>query len=320
MANVTGRGPDGRITRRRWTDAEDETVRRLYGSLTAAEIGERLERTENSVWLRAKILGLDKREEVTPWSDAEVAELRRCYPTEPPRQIAARLGRTPSSIYQQARVMGLISGKMRIVDATVHDYFTSVQTAEQAYLLGLLAADGNVSGQHPRVILGLQAKDIALMEWVRDRLNPAANLSIASRDGFAVLQVTSRQMVTDLAEYGIVPRKSRILAWPHQLGPLLRPFLLGYFDGDGSAFKASKGRPGWNVCSGSEQFLIDLKEYVRQQTGVVMEKIQHRPASFLYQVSTTGRNAWIVNDWLHRDGLGLPRKQFAPEVVARYHG
>lgn len=309
---------NGRITRRRWTAAEDATVRALYGSATAAEIAARLDRTEDAVWLRAaRTLGLDKRDEVTPWTDAELAELRRCYSAEEPQQIAARLGRTVSAVYQQARCMELISGKYRIVDATIHDYFSAVTTAEQAYVLGLLAADGNVSSAHPRVIFGLQAKDVPLVEWVRDRLNPEANLSIASRDGFAVLQVTSRQMVSDLAHYGIVPCKSRVLAWPSDLDTLLRPFLLGYFDGDGSAYM-HRGRPGWTVCSGSEQFLIDMKDYVRQSTGVVMEKIHHRPASSLYQVATTGRNAYLVNEWLHQDGLGLARKNFAEEVVARY--
>lgn len=315
MANAS------RITRRRWTDTEDSALRALYGTLPAAEVGQRLSRTENSVWLRARTLGLDKRGEVAPWSEAELADLKHSYPTGDPQQIAARLGRSTSAVYQQARYMGLIGRKFLIVGATVHDYFSTVTTAEQAYILGLLAADGNVSSAHPRVILGLQAKDTPLMEWVRDRLNPGANLSIASRDDFAMLQVTSRQMVADLAKFGIVPRKSRILGWPAQLGDdLLRPFLLGYFDGDGSAcVRTSTGRPMWTVCSGSEQFLIEMKDYIDRCTGVVMEKIHHRPQSSLYQVATTGRRAYLVDKWLHgAENLGLSRKRFPAYAIVGY--
>ncbi len=315
MANAS------RIIRRRWTETEDSTLRELYGTLPAAEVGHRINRTEDAVWLRARTLGLDKRGEVAPWSEAELAELRRSYSTDDPQEIAARLGRTVSAVYQQARFMGLTGRKFLIVGSTVHDYFSEVTTAEQAYLLGLIAADGNVSSAHPRVILGLQAKDTPLMEWVRDRLNPGANLSIASRNDFAVLQITSRQMVEDLAKFGIVPRKSRILGWPAQLGDdLLRPFLLGYFDGDGSAcVRGDSGRPIWTVCSGSEEFLIEMKEYIRRSTDVVMEKIHHRPQSSLYQVATTGRQALTVDRWLHVDGnLGLARKRFPAEAVAMY--
>ena len=320
MTDRTGRGSDGRIIRRRWTAEEDETVRTMYGTLPADEVGRLINRTEDAVWLRARTLGLDKRGEVAPWSAVDLAELERSYPTDEPQQIADRLGRSVSAVYQQARYMGLVGRKFLIVGATVHDYFSAVTTAEQAYILGLLAADGNVSSAHPRVILGLQAKDVSLMEWVRDRLNPGANLSIASRDDFAVLQVTSRRMVEDLAKFGIVPRKSRTLTWPGQLDDLLRPFLLGYFDGDGSAcIRTKTGRPIWTVCSGSEQFLIEMKEYVRQCTGVVMEKIHHRPASSLYQVATTAGNACLLDGWLHTDkDLGLARKRFAPHVTARY--
>jgi hypothetical protein len=97
-----------------------------------------------------------------------------------------------------------------------------------------------------------------------------------------------------------------------------RPFLLGYFDGDGSAFKASKGRHGWNVCSGSEQVLIDLKQYVRQQTSVVMGEDPPPPGFMPVSGIHHGPKRLDRHDWLHRDGLGLPRKQFAPELVARY--
>ena len=125
-------------------------------------------------------------------------------------------------------------------------------------------------------------------------------------------------MAADLARYGVVPRKSRTLQWPANLGPLLRSFLLGYFDGDGSACLARAKYPNWSVCSGSESFLISMKAYVLESTGVIMQKIQHRLNSDLYQVATTGRRALIVDEWLRQDGLGLERKRF-PEQMKVYY-
>lgn len=321
--NIRRARDGGRIQRRRWTEGEDEAIRRLYATTDARVIGEQLGRTEDAVWIRAtRVLGLEKRDEVAAWTDAELDELRRCYATEAPAKLAARLGRTPSSVYQQARVLGLLSRKRLITEAAVHDYFHEVTTAEQAYVLGVLAADGCVSSEHPRIVFGQQAKDAGLVEFVRDRLNPGANLSIASRDGFAVLQVTSRQMVLDLAKHGIVPRKSRILGWPSHLDSLQRPFLLGYFDGDGSMYtpKDRRGgfRAGWTVCSGSEQFLIEMRDFIYAAVGIQLQEIQHRRGADLWQVASTGRNAYLLDEWLHQDGLGLARKRLPEHVSARY--
>jgi hypothetical protein len=266
-------------------------------------------------------MGLAKAAEQSPWSATEIEDLRRSYGTQQPKEIAQRLGRTASAVYQQARVLGLISRKLSIVQSTVHDYFSEVSTAEQAYILGFLAADGNVSGEHPRIIVGQQAKDAELVGWVRDRLNPGANLSVTP-NGFTVLQVTSRQMVSDLAVHGIVPRKSRILAWPAHLGDLQRPYLLGYFDGDGSMFlprdRHGRERPGWTVCSGSEQFLIDLRDYISTAAGVQLQAIQHRISADLWQVAVTGQGAVDLDRWLHQDGLGLSRKRLPERVKAGY--
>lgn len=204
-----------------------------------------------------------------------------------------------------------------------HTYFDVIDTAEKAYILGLIAADGNVSDRGT-VTFGLQAKDADLVGFVRDRLASVARLHTARRDGFVSFALVDRTMAAGLAQWGVVPRKSRTLPWPSSLGPMLRSFLLGYFDGDGSACIA-RGRnpaneyPNWSVCSGSEQFLVYMKVFILDSTGVALEKIHHRPNSDLYQVTTTGRGAWAVDLWLHQeDGLGLTRKRFPPHTTDRY--
>jgi hypothetical protein len=308
------------IRRRRWTAAEDGLIREQYDSKTAGEIAALINRTEDAVWLRAsRVLGLEKREEQQPWTEADLEEVRHCYPVERPAAIAERLSRTVSSISQKAAILGVISRDTVIGQSAVHDYFSVVDTPEKAYVLGLLAADGCVAGKHPRVVFGLQAKDAHLVEFVRDCLNPEASVWRAQDNGFARIQITSSQMVADLARFGVVPRKSLILQWPALPEAVQRSFLLGYFDGDGTMYVVRDRYPGWSVCSGSEQFLIEMKEYIRVSTGVALEKIHHRPKTDLYQVATTGRGAWIVNEWLHQDdGLGLARKRHPERVLSQY--
>lgn len=208
--------------------------------------------------------------------------------------------------------------------AVAHDYFKDIDTPEKAYILGLLASDGCVTDRDV-VTFGLQAKDASLVEWVRDRLSPMSKLGVAKRDGFVSFAVTSHRMADDLARLGIVPRKSRFLAWPSVLGEMRRPFLLGCFDGDGSACVITRDRedgeyPNWSICSGSEAFLVYMKVYILDETGVRLDKIQHRANSSLYQVMVTGRGAWAIDLWLHQvgDGFGLARKRFPASSTARY--
>lgn len=302
---------------RRWTQLEDETLIALYGKATAREVGDQLGRTEESVWLRARILGLDKRGKVAPWTEGELENLRATYAVEPAVQIAKRLGRTPSAVRQQARVLGLDSRKTLVNKTIVTDYFDVIDTAEKAYILGLMAADGNVMASG-RVNFGLHERDEGLVVFVRDRLAPGMALNHYVRQPFVYFTAMSRPLAAGLAQWGVVPRKSRILTWPHALGAMQRPFLLGYFDGDGSAFVIRNRYPGWNVCSGSERFLIDMKAYIRAEAGVALEKIYHRPSSDLYQVSTTGRGAYVLDQWLHQDGLGMGRKRIPAHILARY--
>ena len=303
---------DIRVNRyRRWTATEDKAIRSLYGQMTDADLAVYLDRTTRSIGEHARRMGIAIQQDAEDRTRAMLRKFREPGARTVPESTVAPLLDRP----------GWMAQKTYIAESTIHGYFSVMDNAERAYVLGLLAADGYVSSEHPRVCIGLQAKDAHLVEYVRDRLNPAARLH-RKKDGFAMLQITSRQMVADLAQYGVVPRKSRIMTWPAQLGDLLRPYLLGYFDGDGCMYlprdRRGRERPGWTVCSGTEQFLIDMNEYIRAATGVGMWKIQHRKGADLWQLAVTGLSAVVLSEFLHLDGLGLERKRFPEHVVAHY--
>lgn len=269
------------------------------------------------MWLRARILGLSKRaEDHRPWTEADLALLRQDYSTQPAATLAERLGRTADAVNQQARSLRLLSGKTLINKSAVGDYFRQIDTTEKAYILGLLAADGCVSDAS-RITLGLQQKDEQLLRFVHARLAPKHSIH-TSTAGFLSFSFTSRIMADDLSRWGVVPRKSRVLEWPAELGEMQRPFLLGYFDGDGSAHVQRGLYPRWSVCSGSRPMLVGLRGYVRAATGIELGKIGHRPNASLYEVGTSGAKACGVDEWLHSDGLGLDRKRYPPDVLARY--
>ena len=340
--------------KRPWTEAEDALIRSRYAEMGAAEMAPLLGRSAKAVYNRVSGLGLATRT-LRPWTTADDQALRDMALTMTLTDAAAVLGRTVGAVIQHASYLGIhmrnaaegrmleamrgfrplpVRGPTRVDPSlqalrdsgaigprtltwrsVCEDYFASVQYADQAYILGLLAADGCVVNDRC-VQFGLIAKDVAGVEFVRDHLSPRARLSHLA-DGRLSLQVTSRRMVADLLPLGIVPRKSRLLEWPHSLGALQRPFLLGYFDGDGWIYAArdrhDKPRPGWGVCSGSRQFIEDLAAFTEAETGVGLWEIQHREDADLWQTSVTGMGAWVLDEWMHQEGLGLRRK-YQPAV------
>ena len=54
------------------------------------------------------------------------------------------------------------------------------------------------------------------------------------------ITLNSKKISKDLADKGIVPNKSLILQPPKISKEFYKPFILGYFDGDGSISKTSQ--------------------------------------------------------------------------------
>jgi hypothetical protein len=122
--------------------------------------------------------------------------------------------------------------------------FAHVDTPLQAYILGFLAADGNVESNAPRISLELSVKDVDLLTLIRDELAPGHSIRVRTRKASAnrfgsgesaMFAFTSVEMLTHLARFGIIPKKTLTMRWPSVLPSHLAPaFLLGYFDGDGN--------------------------------------------------------------------------------------
>lgn len=208
-------------------------------------------------------------------------------------------------------------------DAVRHDYFAQLTQSIQAYILGLLAADGNVLGSVPRISLEISVKDEDLLTLVRDELAPEHRIRFRERktasnvhgtSKMCGLTFTSAAMVADLARFGIVPAKSHILRWPTTLAQeWARDFLLGYFDGDGHVtytFNGGHRYAVWGLTSGTPDFLWDVIEVVRIHTGITLGG-PYPKGGRGYAARLTGLRALALDAWLHESGLGLARKRFS---------
>lgn len=201
-----------------------------------------------------------------------------------------------------------------------HEYFSSVDEPIQAYVAGLLAADGNVLERQRRISLELALRDQELVTLVRDELAPGFPVRgrvRASGSATSIFAITSTQMCKDLAKLGITPRKSLTLRWPLHLDrTLARSFLLGYFDGDGFIAQTFNGKyryQRWGLL-GTERFLSSAMCLISGETGISGRRVHRHGGRNVHHLHVNGADALAVDEWLH-DGtnLGLARKRLNPD-------
>lgn len=121
------------------------------------------------------------------------------------------------------------------------NYFDEITTSNQAYILGLLYADGCNSTTNNTVFIELQERDKAILDAIKKELESnhplhfhnlnAQNPNWSNTYKFSV---TNKYFSERLEELGMIRNKSLLLEFPTWLDQTLIPdFIRGYFDGDG---------------------------------------------------------------------------------------
>lgn len=145
-----------------------------------------------------------------------------------------------------------------------YNIFEKIDTKEKAYWLGFLAADGcnYQRKENASIIINIHQKDIEQLEKFKIFCKTNANIiKYLANEGFSKnsemckIVLNSKKMSNDLIEKGIVPNKSLILKKPNIDSQYYLPFILGYFDGDGSINKTSQYNNYSFSIQGTKEFL-----------------------------------------------------------------
>lgn len=212
----------------------------------------------------------------------------------------------------------------KIVHSVDLSYFKTINTEAKAYWLGFLYADGCVRTKQRRqscsIRMNLQIRDKAHVEAFQRALQasqPIEEIVCPEREirgrtigpsRQARITISRAALVQDLIDNGCGPRKSQRLVFPteKQVPPsLVRHFLRGYFDGDGTVYiSPRKGvHQFMTAFLGNREFLERVNEVISTQCVVTPSRI-YQSTGICYIAFGGNRTAAKVLSYLY-DGASV---------------
>lgn len=131
--------------------------------------------------------------------------------------------------------------------------FEIIDSSEKAYWLGFIAADGcvytrNNGTNSDFILINLSRKDKEHLESFKQFMNSNVKIQdhiqttgFSNNSEMSKIVFNSHAMAQDLIDKGVTSRKSLTLKPPKIDKKYYLPFILGYFDGDGSISYSEQG-------------------------------------------------------------------------------
>jgi len=201
------------------------------------------------------------------------------------------------------------------------NFFSKIDTPEKAIFLGLALTDGCNLSNCNSFSISLQPQDRDILEKFSSLFQPSKPLSVSrkgTRQEMVSLSIESKKICEDLEKWGIPPRKTFQTKWPDWLPDhLIRPFLQGCWEGDGS-FKSGVS------ITGSEDFILGVEKFLLDVLNISCFIYTRHP-----ERKNNIRTLFIRKkfdqkkfcEWLYKDSpLFMNRKYNDAILVMNYNG
>ena len=276
------------------------------------------------------------------WTEEEIQKLISLYPDMENERISIELNRTvPAIIYKAGQLnlrkskehiskisavkfakIGHLTGRKNGQANRTHffneNYFDVIDTQEKAYWLGFIHADGSLVFDKKRnritcLDICIHRRDDNLIEqFVRDIDGDTTKIErfINNRRPMTRIRLRSPVLIETLCNLGVQPNKSF-----RNDGALIkdrdyfRHYLRGYFDGNGSVYKAREHIRMQII--GPEKLCKDFFAGIEREVGVKGGNVYPSPHSdrhiLLYQ---TNKQCISIANWMYDDATRyLKRKK-----------
>lgn len=210
-----------------------------------------------------------------------------------------------------------MSGKRKYL---INENVFSIWSEDMAWLFGYILADGYIvlikgKTKITRYILGIGSIDKSLVEKTKRIFKTNKPIYIQNKKGkktFYSLIICSKKIVKDLQKLGVEERKSLRMVFPKVPDEFLKPFIIGYLDGDGAIWRKGSGLQKGELCMdfvGTKSFLSELKSRIIKHTNIKTNSKIYKHSS-IYKLKFFHHASKKLSHWLFSDNdMGLNRKR-----------
>lgn len=174
-----------------------------------------------------------------------------------------------------------------------HDFFSVIDSAEKAWLIGFLFTDGSVRniGNTYQIRLSIKLQDEEIINKIKSWLCIDTKTRYDKREGKECcgIEISSKQMFDDLSKHGIIPNKTY---YSHGIyldkipEEFQRDYIRGLFDGDGGI--GFTGNTNEVSCDFTSYFYDTVEEFQLVIDNYI-NKINHNK---IYRTESKSRCSW----------------------------
>jgi intein/homing endonuclease len=158
-------------------------------------------------------------------------------------------------------------------------YFEKIDSAEKAYFLGILYADGYISKNCVEISLQKIDQDIlkklskiiygkSVLKYRKAQIKLFNNKQYKQKEQTR-FTFTSNKIVKDLKNHGLMENKSLKIRFPYHINKnLYSHFIRGYFDGDGCICLSKKWANNSLSIVSNYDFCFDLQNVIKKYVNV----------------------------------------------------
>lgn len=189
----------------------------------------------------------------------------------------------------------------------------TIQTEQDAYLLGFITADGYLCETHNSVRIRLSERDVDILikinEYMQSDVPITKNPHSITGNYLCQLDFNDKGFLSNLKQYGLHQAKSLKEIFYQDIPEyLMRHYIRGLIDGDGYI---SKNTCHVGIC-GSQDIVQNVAKHLQQVAGVPPEKqrnARQEKDTSLYRFELCGENARAAMRWLYAgSNIHLDRK------------
>ena len=218
------------------------------------------------------------------------------------------------------------------------DYFQIIDSADKAYWLGFLYADGCINRNYKNEKLKSMSLELQLCSDDKhhlEKLNQSLESNVEIHDKISKykdkeykssrLCISCTKMCYDLIDKGCTPQKTYTIRMPSfDIVPeyYMRDFIRGYFDGDGCiCITTMNGKPHIEtVITGMEDMLKDISSFlISRKIITVVPKIHHDTRSSASSMYFYGDTVKDFLDYIYENCNDLCLDRKYNKYIDYYH-